>query len=64
MKLHIHEMLECPSVRPSVRGHSFVWSFSPTVLHVLLLNLYLKFVKTCMCNFHDHTIIGCGIIFS
>ena len=39
----------------------FVWS-----IFLLLWNLYIMFVyilKLCMCNFHDHTIIGCGIIF-
>ena len=32
------------AVRWSVSGHNFVQSFSPTVLHVLLWNLYIMFV--------------------
>ena len=37
------------SVRLSIRGHNFVWSFSPTVLHVLLWNLYIMFVYMWSC---------------
>ena len=37
------------SVHPPVRGHNFVQSFSPTVLHVLLWNLYIMFVYIWSC---------------
>ena len=37
------------AVHLSVRGHNFVWSFSPTVLHVLLWNLYIMFVYIWSC---------------
>ena len=46
-------ILEWPwlSIRLSVRKHNFFWSFSPTVLQVLLWNLYLMFVyiRSCAC---------------
>ena len=37
------------SVSPYVRRHNFVRSFSPTVLHILLLNLYIIFVYIWSC---------------
>ena len=43
----VHMQFSCPSVH----GHNFVQSFSLTVLHVLLLNLYIMFVyKSCACG--------------
>ena len=46
-------ILELPwqSFRLSVRGHNFVQSFSPTVLHILLWNLYIMivYISSCAC---------------
>ena len=61
------DILESPwlSFRLSVRGHNFVRSFSPSFARTALKFTHNVCVhmKLCMCNFHDHTTIGCGIIF-
>ena len=55
----------CPSFRPSVRGHIFPKLFSYILARTALKLIHNVCVhmKLCMCNFHDHTIICCGIIF-
>ena len=58
--------LGCPSVHLSVRGHNFVQSFfSYSFAHTALKFIHNVYVhmKVSMCNFHDHTMIGCGIMF-
>ena len=61
-------ILESPwlSVCPFVGGHIFVrsffsYSFAPTALK--FIHNVCVHMKLFMCNFHDHTIIGCRIIF-
>ena len=52
-----------PSVRLSMdkfRPELFSYSFARTALK-FIYNVCVH-MKLCMCNFHDHTIIGCGII--
>ena len=54
------------SVRPSVSP----WTqFCPELFSYSFARIALKYIhnvrvqmKLCMCNIHDHTIIGCGII--
>ena len=61
----------CPSVCPFVRPSVFPWiQFCPELFSYSFARTALKFIhnvcvhmKLCMCNIHDHTIIGCGIIF-
>ena len=69
-------MALCPSclrsfVRPSVRPSIYTWTqFCTELFSYSFARIALKFIhnlcvhmKLCMCNFHDHTIIGCGIMF-
>ena len=63
-------MAVCPSVRLSVRPSICLWTqFCAELFAYSFACTILKFIhnvcvhmKFCMCNFHDHTIIGCGII--
>ena len=59
------------SIRLSICVSIYPWTqFCPELLSYSFARTALKFihnicvhVKLCMCNFHDHTLIGCGIIF-
>ena len=54
-------MSVCLAVRLSMDtflSRAFLLQFCSEILHNVCVHM-----KLCMCNFHDHTIIGCGIIF-
>ena len=53
----------CPSIClwTQVCRDLFSYSFARTALK--FIHNVCVYMKLCMCNFHDHTIIGCGIIF-
>ena len=56
------DMAVWPSVRPWTQfcPELFSYSFAHTALK-FIHNICVH-MKLCMCNCHDHTIIGCGII--
>ena len=49
------------SVCPSVLQFFFSYSFAHTALK--FIHNVCVHMKLCICNYHDHTIIGCGITF-
>ena len=63
----VHMQFSCLSVHPSVCPWTqfcqelFSYSFAHTALK--FIHNVCVIIKLCMCNFHDHTIIGCVIVF-
>ena len=54
----------CPSVCPWTQFYPELFSYSFACTALKFIHNVCVHMKLCMCNFHDNTIIGCGIIFT
>ena len=52
-----------PSVCPWTQFCPELFSYSVARTALKFIHNVCVHMKLCICNFHDHTIIGCGIIF-